>query len=90
MLVKQKSIARYKAMLYSYLSINLDCFVAIAPRNDIDRLILSLRAKRSNLKKVNSCTMNLAVCGGTFFDRINMINKIFLYFLYPEHPVYPV
>jgi len=31
--------------------------------------------------------MNLAACGGTFLDRINKINKIFLY---PEHPVYPV
>ena len=25
-----------------------------------------------------------------FFDRINTINKIFLFSLYPEHPVYPV
>jgi hypothetical protein len=34
--------------------------------------------------------MNLAACGGMFFDRINTINKIFLFSLYPEHPVYPV
>ena len=26
--------------------------------------------------------MNLAACGGTFLDRINKINKIFLYPLY--------
>jgi len=25
-----------------------------------------------------------------FFDKIDRINKIFLYSLYPEHPVYPV
>jgi hypothetical protein len=34
--------------------------------------------------------LNLAACGGMFFDRTNKINKIFLYSLYPEHPVYPV
>ena len=27
---------------------------------------------------------------GNFFDKIDRINKIFLYSLYPEHPVYPV
>jgi len=26
---------------------------------------------------------NLAACGGIFFDRMNKINKIFLYSLYP-------
>jgi len=26
--------------------------------------------------------MNLAACGGMFFDRMNKINKIFLYSLY--------
>jgi len=41
-------------------------------------------------KKGNSYTMNLAACGGIFFDRINKINMIFLYSFYPEHPVYPV
>jgi hypothetical protein len=30
-----------------------------------------------------------AACGGTFFYRMNEINKIFFYF-YPEYPVYPV
>ena len=34
--------------------------------------------------------MNLAACGGIFLDRINRINKIFLYSLYSEHAVYPV
>jgi hypothetical protein len=27
--------------------------------------------------------MNLAACGGTFFDRINKINMIFLFFFIP-------
>jgi len=31
-------------------SLNLDCFVTNVPRNDMERMFLSLRAKRSNLK----------------------------------------
>jgi len=36
----------------------------------------------ADTKKGNSYTMNLAACGGMFFDRMNKINKIFLYSLY--------
>jgi len=36
--------------------------------------------------QINKIKLNLAACDGTFFDRINRINKIFFCF-YPGYPV---